>query len=827
MQLAIRLEEIKPRHVGICGAKATNLGAIARRSQTSPGFCLTTAAYFQSLRDSGIQAEINKLLDTVANEDLKELEQMSSQIQALINKIQLPQAIEEALHLAYQQLSDNGKNIKVAVRSSATAEDLPTASFAGQLESYLNVGNWEEVKQAVIACWASLWTPRGIHYRNQKGLDQKRVGMAVIVQEMVPAQVSGVMFTANPITNSRKEIYIEAVQGLGDKLVQGEVTGESYLINKENLGILSRTTLGSYPLLTDFSLRQLAHEGRKLEALFADYQDVEWAFLNEELYVLQSRSITTLAEEELKTPSYQTMTPIQKEIFINIQERFPEPMLPLDTVIAKIYYLSLFAAYRDLGFAVPLTDWGKVEQGFFPDYFLPPKIKISWRRIFHLGKMLAGDLIREWKDNETAFNRYVDLMKQDILKTFPMEIILEYLEDGLKDFQRANTFRYLLYIQYGTVYKLLKKLLKLFYGEEGLSIFEDIVIGQPQATIKMNRDLEQIVHLIREQEDVCKAIEACENQRDLPGLIANLPQADSIKHAFDAFILEHGHREVSQGLSGIGAATWQDQPEVPWGMIKALLATDTPLENTTILTNKRRQEAEEKLAKLTAKGWGRLLPLHKAFTFLVDYSRRYTAFREDSHYYLTQVMFVFRTLFLAIGQQLVKRKYLQDKEDIMYLTYWEVQTLVEDIYSLKQISQKQIVVKIENRIQQFAERTSKWKEREGEVKHDLNREKVLKGVGASRGVRKGICRLITTPGELHRLRPGDVLVAQATNPAWTPVFSSINALIVEYGGALSHSAIIAREYGIPAVMGVPGVTRLLKDGDSVTVDGTKGLVYLE
>ena len=694
MQLAIRLEEIKPRHVGICGAKATNLGAIARRSQTSPGFCLTTAAYFQSLRDSGIQAEINKLLDTVANEDLKELEQMSSQIQALINKIQLPQAIEEALHLAYQQLSDNGKNIKVAVRSSATAEDLPTASFAGQLESYLNVGNWEEVKQAVIACWASLWTPRGIHYRNQKGLDQKRVGMAVIVQEMVPAQVSGVMFTANPITNSRKEIYIEAVQGLGDKLVQGEVTGESYLINKENLGILSRTTLSSYPLLTDFSLRQLAHEGRKLEALFADYQDVEWAFLNEELYVLQSRSITTLAEEELKTPSYQTMTPIQKEIFINIQERFPEPMLPLDTVIAKIYYLSLFAAYRDLGFAVPLTDWGKVEQGFFPDYFLPPKIKISWRRIFHLGKMLAGDLIREWKDNETAFNRYVDLMKQDILKTFPMEIILEYLEDGLKDFQRANTFRYLLYIQYGTVYKLLKKLLKLFYGEEGLSIFEDIVIGQPQATIRLNRDLEQIVHLIREQEDVCKAIEACENQRDLPGLIANLPQADSIKHAFDAFILEHGHREVSQGLSGIGAATWQDQPEVPWGMIKALLATDTPLENTTILTNKRRQEAEEKLAKLTAKGWGRLLPLHKAFTFLVDYSRRYTAFREDSHYYLTQVMFVFRTLFLAIGQQLVKRKYLQDKEDIMYLTYWEVQTLVEDIYSLKQISQKQIVVKI-------------------------------------------------------------------------------------------------------------------------------------
>ncbi|MFA5537337.1 MAG: PEP/pyruvate-binding domain-containing protein [Bacillota bacterium] len=827
MQLVIRLEEIKPRHIGICGTKATNLGAIARRSQTSPGFCLTTAAYFRSLKVQGIQAEINKLLDFMADKDLKELEQVSLQIQDLINNIQLPQETEDALYSAYQQLLNGRKNVKVAVRSSATAEDLPTASFAGQLESYLNVDSWEGVKGAVIACWASLWAPRGIHYRNQKGLDQHRIGMAVIVQEMVPAQVSGVMFTANPISNSRKEIYIEAVQGLGDKLVQGEVAGESYLINKENLGILARTTLGSYPLLTDFSLRQLAHEGRKLEALFADYQDVEWAFLNEELYVLQSRSITTLEEEELKAPSSLSMTPIQKEIFINIQERFPEPMLPLDTVIAKIYYLSLFAAYRDLGFTVPLTDWRKVEQGFFPDHFLPPRIKISWRRIFHLGKMLAGDLIKEWKDNETAFNRYVDLMKQDILKTFPMEIVLEYLEDGLKDFQRANTFRYLLYVQYGTVYKLLKKILKLFYGGEGLAIFEDIVIGQPQATVRLNQDLEQIVHLIREQEEVRKAFEGCKNQQELYGIIADLSQENSVKRAFEAFLLEHGHREVSQGLSGIGAATWQDQPEIPLGMIKALLTVAADTENTVNLINKRRLAAEENLAKLTAGGWGRILPLHRLFAFLIGYSRRYTAFREDSHYYLTQVMFVFRTLFLTIGQQLVKRKYLRNQAEIMYLTYWEVQALVEDIYSLKQISQKQIAVKVENRIQQFAERTSKWKEREGEIAHDLEKERILRGVGASRGVAKGICRLIANPGELHRLRPGDILVAQATNPSWTPVFSSINALIVEYGGALSHSAIIAREYGIPAVMGVPGVTKLLKDGEKVTVDGTKGLVYLE
>lgn len=827
MQLVIGLEEIKPRHVNICGAKATNLGTIGRRSRTSPGFCLTTFAYFQSLKEAGIQTEINNLLDSIDGESLKELERVSTQIQALISGVQLTQEAEEALFNAYEQLLNKRKDVKVAVRSSATAEDLPTASFAGQLESYLNIDSWQQIKKAVIDCWASLWTPRGIHYRNQKGLSQGRVGMAVIIQEMVPAQVSGVMFTANPITNSRKEIYIEAVSGLGDKLVQGEVVGESYLIGKEDLSILSRTTLGAYPLLTDFSLRQLAHEGRKMEVLFADYQDIEWAFLNEELFVLQSRSITTLAEEELKIPSRQEMTSIQREILTNIQERFPEPMLPLDTVIAKIYYLSLFSAYRELGFSVPVADWRRVELGFFPDYFIPPRIRTLWTRIFHLGKMLAGDLIEEWKDNEKAFNRYVDLMKQDILKTFPMEIVLEYLEDGLRDFQRANTFRYLLYIQYGTVYKLLKKLLKLFYGQKGLEIFEDIVIGQPQATIRLNQDLEGIARLIGEQEEVRKAILDCSDQQKLPDLIVDLPQTEKIRDAFNVFILEHGHREVSQGLSGIGAATWRDKQEIPWGMIKAFLAQAEFSEKTAGTALERRKEAENTLAQLTSKGWGRILPLQRTFNFLVDYSRRYTAFREDSHYYLTQVMFVFRFLFLAIGQQLAKRGYLKEKDEIMYLTYWEVQALIEDIYSLKQTSQKQIEIKIEGRKQQFEERTTKWKYREGEVKQDTENKRVLNGVGASRGMVKGVCRLIENPGELHRLKSGDILVAQSTNPAWTPVFSFVSALVVEHGGALSHAAIIAREYGIPAVMGVPGVTHLLKDGEIVTVDGTKGLVYRE
>lgn len=821
--LTIELAEIMPRHLALCGSKATNLGVIARKSRTAPGFCLVTTAYFQALKQSGLFQEIREMAGRVTPENLEELEAVSGDIQARIKKIAMPAEVEEALFQGYEKLLRGRQGIKVAVRSSATAEDLPSASFAGQLESYLDLENWEQVKEAVINCWASLWSPRVMHYRLQKELDHSRVGMAVIVQEMVPAQVSGVMFTANPITNSRQEIYIEAVPGLAEKLVQGQVGGEIYTVHKEQNAIASREVKGQYPLLTDFSVRQLAHEGKKLEYMFEDYQDVEWAFFNEELYILQTRPITTLAEEEWEFKPPERLTPIQQEIFVNIQERFPEPVLPLDAVVAKIYYLSLFSAYAELGFSVPVMDWRKVEQGVFPDYFVPPAIKSSFRRIFHLGTMLVGDLMKEWHYNEAAFDKYVRLMEQDLVKTFPMEIIMEYLEDGLKDFQRANTFRYLLYIQYGSVYKLLRRLLKLLYGEEGEALFEDLVAGQPQVTMEMNRSLEIIACLIGECPGV-KEFVLTRSVNEIAAGIKEIAGGEKIASSFEEFLREHGHREVSQGLGGIGAATWQDRPEIVWGMIKGLVLQKERQGEGQVDPYHRRAQAEAKLADLTGKGWARLLPLKKVLSRLLDYSRRYTAFRENSHSYLTKAMLVFRTLFLAIGQQLVQKGYLKDQQDIMYLTYWEVRDLVYDIYSRKEVSRRQLAEKLAQRKNDFQERKARWEARDIRDYAGSEGKELLQGIGASRGQVTGPCRVITRPEELYRLQPGDILVTQSTNPSWTPVFPVLGGLIVEHGSALSHAAIIAREYGIPAVMGVAGATRLLSDGMEVTVDGSKGLV---
>lgn len=823
-ELIIELTDINPRHLVICGSKATNLGVLARRSRTASGFCLITTAYFQALSQSEKSEEFRRLTNQLTGKNIDELGDISASIQALIKELPLPEEIERTLYKAYKSLLKGREGVKVAVRSSATAEDLPSASFAGLLESYLNQENWQQVKEAVIACWASLWTPRVIHYRLQKEMNHEEAGMAVIIQEMVPAQASGVMFTANPLTHSRQEIYIEAVSGLADDLVQGQVSGEIYTVDKESLSVTSRSNLGGHPLLTDFSLRQLAHEGKKIEALFGDYQDVEWAFHNEELFVLQTRSITTLAEEELTFMLPEKTTEIQAEIFTNIQERFPEPILPLDAVTAKIYYLSLFAAYGELGFSVPLVDWHRVEQGIFPEHFSPPAIKKSWHRVFHLRKMLKGDLMQEWKDNEASFERYVKLMDQEILKSFPMEIILEYLEDGLKDFQRANTFRYLLYIQYGSVYKLLARLLKLFYGEEGQELLEDIVAGHPQITMEINRALEQLAQSINKDDEIRQLVLTTAAD-ELAEIFADLDSAQEINRSFGLFLQQHGDREVSQGLGGIGALTWRDKPEVVWGMIKGLVLQEGSVEEQHRLQLERQQKAERRLAELTAIGWGRVLPFKKIFDSLVDYSRRYTAFREDSHFYLTQAMSVFRTLFLNIGRQLTKKDYLEKDQDIMYLTFWEVKELVLDIYNLQEVSRRELKENLKERRNYYNERKSKWILRDSQGIKDAG--EVLQGVGASRGQVRGTCRVITDPAELYRLKPGDILVAQSTNPSWTPVFSIIGGLVVEYGSALSHAAIIAREYGIPAVMGVSSVTKVLADGVEIAIDGSKGLVILE
>ncbi|NMA15194.1 MAG: hypothetical protein GX930_08190 [Clostridia bacterium] len=819
--LILPLGEIKFRHLNLFGSKAVNLGVITRELKTPPGFCLSAQCYTTCLRDAGVLKKVIGLAEEAEDKDLETINKASREINRIVTAVSLPKDVENALKEAYFCIEKNHQTVKVAVRSSATAEDLPSASFAGQLESFLNIESFPEVVKAVKMCWASLWTPRAIHYRHEKGIGQKGIAMAVIVQEMVPAKSAGVMFTANPITGSRKEFYIEAVSGLGEGLVQGEQNSDRYIVDKKSFAILKKETVERDSYLNDFQIKTLADYGAKLEFMYQENQDIEWAMYRGEIYILQTRPITTLEDEEPESLAVEKMTPIQKDVWININERFPEPIMPIDGIIAKIYYLSLFSAYRELGFSVPYVDWGKVEEGLFPEFFIPPAIKPSPLRLFKLMKAINWDIEKEWRENEGLFDKYLKLLEDERLKEFPLEIIMEYAEDALRDFQRTLTFRYFLYIQYGGLYHAFARLLSLFYGKKGQVVLEGLTAGYPQITMELNEKLMELAWKAKTSNQVKDAVANSEVAQIREALIG-IPEGQNFLQAFDEFLERYGDRELSQGLGGLAAPTWREKPEVVWGMLKGILLMEGSPEGHEEFMARRRENAERELRQLTSHGIGRVLPLKKISEKLIDASRKYNGFRENSHFYLTRAMTVFRVLFLQMGNRLVRRGLLDHDEDIMYLSFFEVKDLLYALYSHQNISKLELAEKIGSRKERQKRRRKRWSSRNLSIVSDG--EEVLKGIGASSGVVSGPCRVITNPEEFFRLKPGDILVAQYTNPAWTPVFSFIGGLVVEYGSTVSHAAIIAREYGIPAVMGVNGATGLLKDGQMVTVDGLQGLV---
>lgn len=815
------LPDIKFRHQSLFGSKAVNLGVIAREMKTPSGFCLNSNAYSQTLKNLGLLKKVTNLAKEVQAETLEKISSISEKIAEEIIAISLPQEIEKALADAYGSLRKDNKDFFVAVRSSATAEDLPSASFAGQLDSFLNIESFSEMITAVKKCWASLWTPRAIHYRYQKGIGQENIAMAVIVQEMVPSQVAGVMFTANPITNSRKEFYIEAVQGLGEGLVLGEKNADRYLVDKEGLHIISKNTVEETSYLTDFQIKTLADYGAKLEFMYGEYQDIEWALHRGETYLLQTRPITTLEDEEPVDIHPNKMTKIQKDLWTNINERFPEPILPIDGIIVKLYYLALFNAYKDLGFSVPYVDWHRVEEGIFPEFFIPPKIHMKPTRLFKIGKTINWDIEQDWKDNEKAFDKYLRLLKDQNLRQFPLELIMEYVEDALKDFQRTLTFRYILYIQYGTMYHLLSRLLIFLNKDEGQGILEGLLSGQPHVTGEVNAELMELA-LRAKINPLVKEKLINHDPKEMSSMLKAIPEGEIFLQEFEEFLDRYGDRELSQGLGGLAALTWREQPEVVWGMLKGILIAD---ESTQMHPNNlpdRRKEAEDKLGVLFDKGFFRFLPLRSFSGKLINAARKYNAFRENSHFYLTQAMTVFRTLFLEMGNRLVRRGLLNHEEDIMYFSFYEVKDILYALYSNQKVRKLELEEKVFNRKQKQERRRKKWAGRKLTIPPE--RENLLRGVGASSGVVSGTCRIIRDPKEFIRLKPGDILVAEYTNPAWTPTFSYIAGLVVEYGSTISHAAIIAREYGIPAVMGVPGITSVLQDGEKITIDGSQGLI---
>lgn len=805
----------------LVGGKAYNLGKLIHHGFRVPKcFCITTTAYQTFLEESGLQKLLEEKLELVRKSEFSLLG-LSEFMEEKIDKQDLHEKVVELIIEAYLKLKGNTSNLRVAVRSSATAEDLLEASFAGQQESFLNVEDQEQLIKSVKACWKSLWSYRAMHYRAQKGIPQEKVKIAVIVQKMVEPEVAGVMFTVNPISQNRDELLIEASLGLGEALVSGNVTGDQYVIERRDLSckqkIESQPT--HKPMLNKEVVRNLSQTGLSIETLFDFPQDIEWAWSQGSLHILQSRAITTLTNipKSYKLPHFYSNR-FERDWVTAMAERYPNPLYPIDIYIVQMLLKAQLDALNQIGFSVTFTDLSllnKLDFPFeYPAFKVKPTLKLL-RLIAGFKKSLEGD------PNELWINQYqkdLDLItkshKELDISSATEEQLLFGIDNILEGLPSIILARFVIYFRYSLISSFFETLLKIKYKQESYLYSSKLLRGIPSQTMNCNIELQSLAQQVYNNMEL-RDIFLQTSISDLLPTLESSPHAKEILNEYKELRQKYGHREISMPL--IGEPCWNDQPLVLLGIIRGMVKD---LSAPKILPNKDETLSMSLAGETTPRVIWKIPMLTSLFNKTLKRTREFIAFRENSHMDLSRALHCLKVLSLELGQRLKAKGILEHPQDVRFLTFQDIRNSILSPCSIESV--KHAKDKIDREMGTYQERT---KIRNFLLGQNLNCENpTLNGIAASPGLYEGTVRIIRDITEFHTLQPGEVLVAPFTNPTWTPLFTIAGAVIVETGGAASHAAIVAREYEIPAVMGVQGATNLLKNGQIVTVNGYQGHV---
>jgi pyruvate,water dikinase len=780
--------------IRLVGGKAANLGRLLRLGfPVPPGFAVTTAAYRAVLAANDLAGADAALLH------------------ARLPGATIPAEVGGPLLAAYRRLCAPA----VAVRSSGTAEDLAAASFAGQHDTFLNVTSPEALLDAVRACWASLWSPRAVDYRRRRGWDDRDLALAVVVQAMVPAEWAGVLFTADPVTGRRDRLVIEAVPGLGEALVSGEASGHRAVVDKRSLRLVSGD--GTLPgRLPD----ELARLGVRIEDALGQPQDIEWAVAVGRVAILQARPLTALPAEhgEAAPPATRRYTRFQREGALHALDHMPLPPYPFDVAL---YYRPLLAralgALRSLGLVPSPLGEVLVEVAEGVVQLVPPTIRPTVRALALPAKLVAA--LRAdagaWLDEcRATLVARADHLDAEDLAGLPDEALLDRVEE-LQRLQLGLFMGRFGHLVPGLLLgQALPALLRLAVGKrDAARLHGDLVAGVPCTTTAANRALGQLARRIRDAAAVRAAFLGAEPGQ-IPAQLDAVAGGDAVRAEVDAFLRRYGSRELA--MAGAAFPAWRDDPAIVYGLLKALVGGEraaSPLDDDDPDRAARaRREVEAAL-----RG-GRLGPrrlLRRPILGAIDATRRSIAFREDSHFLLLLPFTVIRRLALELGRRLMARGALAAAGDVFFL----------EVAELRQPGEAERVRETV-RVRQAARLPveGSYTAVPAALLEQATVGGALVGVPASPGRAVGAVRVILQERDFWRLRPGEVLVAPYTNPAWTPLFAMAGAVVVDAGGAASHAAIVAREYGIPAVMGTRNGTRSLHEGQRVLVDGSTGRV---
>jgi phosphohistidine swiveling domain-containing protein len=876
--------------ISIVGGKAANLGELTRAGlPVPPGFCVTTAAYALVAAGADLEAVLEELAATRVD-DTAHLAALATTARASLLAAPVPTVLAEAITEGYRALG-SGEALPVAVRSSATAEDLPYASFAGQQDTYLNIVGVEAVLDAVQRVFASLWTDRAASYRASNRIDHRTVRLAVVVQRMVDASVAGVLFTANPLTGRRRQTVIDASPGLGEAIVSGAVNPDHFVVNtttgeiiERRLGdkrLAIRATPGggtqrveladrsSESCLSEAHIHELAALGARVEEHYGAPQDTEFAIdTSGHLWLTQARPITTLFPLPAGAP--RTDDVLRVYFSMNVAQGVYRPFTPMG-----------LSAFRVMGSSIATF------LGLPPHDFLagPSVLTEAASRLFvdvtavlrtSLGRTLLGRVTSVMEARSSVLLRQLEadprlslvptprwqLMRTGLLLLLRTRAPLSMLQAFFRPAAaRARVRRLEARLRtmgampvHASAADRLATVERLFLGEtprlwsstapvalSGLLAFtlagrllRDLATGDERQTVlrglpynpttEMDLSLWALARLVQADPtsvDVLSAIPPERLAQDYhDGLLPPM-----LQQGLANFLRTYGHRAIAE--IDLGLPRWSEDPTHILGVLANYLQLKDPELAPVVQFLRGAQEAEAMVAELTGratrKGWlrGRLV------RYCLGRVRALNGLREIPKFYAILLLARLREILWPVGEELVRAGRLEAAEGVFFITLPEARAALAG-----------------------ADMRSLVRERHASYEHELARRHIprillsdgteptaqthatepvdgmLRGTPASAGSVTAKARVILDPTGA-RLSPGEILVAPSTDPGWTPLFLVAGGLVMEMGGAMSHGAVVAREYGIPAVVGVPEATERISTGQQITVDGSAGTVSLE
>jgi pyruvate,water dikinase len=855
------LEEIDQTQVALVGGKGAHLGELSRIEgiRGPAGFCVTTDAFRRIMTTVPWVDDRLDRLSRLSPDDREAIRALSAEIRRTLEGTAIPDDLAAAITCSVTRL---GGQAGYAVRSSATAEDLPTASFAGQQDTYLNVVGPAAILKHVSRCWASLFTERAVTYRLRNGFDHSKVHMAVVVQQMLFPQAAGILFTADPVTSNRKVVSIEASFGLGEALVSGLVNADVYQVRDgevvaktvgiKQLAIAASPAGGTQevaieparreqPALTDAQVVRLAQLGRRIEAHFGHPQDIEWCLVDDGFQIVQSRPITTLfpipATSDQGNHVYvsvghqQMMTDPMKPLGLSLwQLTTPRPMseaggrLFVDVTQALGSPTSRAGLLKALGRNDPLIGDALqtiLERGDFipalPDEGPGGTPADSAPAPIETDPAIVTELIGRSQASIATLKRDIRAKSGPALLDFILADIQE-LRRILFDPRSHQVFMSAMEAAWW-----LNEQLQAWLGEKNAA--DTLTQSVPNnVTSEMGLALLDVADVIRPHPDVVAFLQRVEDESFL-GELPTLAGGREARDAIQAYLDKYGMRCV--GEIDITRPRWSERPSTLVPMILGNIKNFEPGAGQRRFEQgrqKAREKERELLTRLRATPDGERKA--EEAKRMIDLVRTFIGYREYPKYGMVSRYFVYKQALLNEAERLVQARVLRDREDIFYLRFSEL----HDVVRTNQVDDELIRQRMDAHRSYQALTPPRVLTSDGEAVAGTYRRVdvpagALTGLPVSAGTVEGRARVILGMDEAD-LEAGDILVTAYTDPSWTPAFVAIKGLVTEVGGLMTHGAVIAREYGLPAVVGVEHATRLIRDGQRIRVHGTDGYIEI-